>query len=792
MRCLGEQSASATKGETQLVNATTNQLPPPLRAGGFAIVLLAMGAAPAWGKAADGTESGGTEAIEEILVTGQKRTETLMESDVAVTVMTEEFIDEARIRDLRRIDDLVPNVQFNESGQLSSVFVTIRGIESNPYIVNRAALYIDGIPFRELSNAVLSQIDSIEVLRGPQSTLYGANSEAGLLIINSRQSPLEREADVRMTAATFNGDQGYTLDGFLGGALVEGELSGSLAFRALKEDSYITNPASLTGEPGEIRDLFLQARMTWLPSDRLTINGTAYILDTKAPGLFDQEYAPIDRNLYDSLYGEFFNGGREVGRFEFLNDAPKHTDEKDVVAGVSATYELPYGALDAALSFTKLEKDSAGLDLDLTAGNHFQFPNPFHMPDNPAFGPPFIALPGLAGRELENEEFWSGELRFTSPDSGLFSYIVGVSWYKEDKRTVLTTSAFNPMLGDYNPFELTPPQFAKGEDFALFGSATFSLGLDGLSATVGLRQDWAKRETVQQEGPPLVIGFAQLNFFDIQLKESFTELLPRFVLSYEASEQLNFYASASKGYIPGGFNLTLAENADIGEDLTIYDEETVWSYEVGAKTHLPDGRGYLNLAAFYIESDNWQEVRILTDEMGRVASSAFVGANADIESYGFEIETLYEPVENLKLVASFGYTKATYQDFLFQAGNMGEAAQEFDLDGEPVKLVPEFDANLSALYEFESGFFVRGELSVTGDTPLDERSRAVRDTVPVVNLQAGYERERLRLQLFVENLTDERYQSGLAFDNFLFGADGTYYAPLDAPRIVGIELEVGW
>ena len=751
-------------------------------------MLLAL-AVPAWGQ--EGAVETGTDAIEEILVTGQKRTETLLESDVAVTVITKEFIDEARIRDLRRIDDLVPNVQFNETAQLSSVFVTIRGIESNPYIVNRAALYIDGIPFRELSNAVLSQIDSIEVLRGPQSTLYGANSEAGLLIINSRQSNLEREADLRMTASTYNGDQGYTVDGFLGGSLVEGALSGSLAFRALKEDSYITNPTSLTGEPGEIRDLFLQARMTWQPIDELTINGTAYILDTHAPGLFDQEYSPIDRELYDRLYGDFFNGGRGVGRFEFLNDAPKLTDEQDVVAGLSATWELEYGALDAALSFTELEKDSAGLDLDLTAGNYFQFPNPYYMPDNPAFGPPFFAIPGLAGREIENEEFWSGELRFTSPDSDLFSYIVGVSWYKEDKRTVLTTSAFNPALNDYNPYVLTPPQFARGEDFALFGSATFSLGVEGLSATVGLRHDWARRETVQQEGPPLVIGLAQLNFFDIQLEEDFNELLPRFVLSYEASDSLNLYASASKGYIPGGFNLTLAQDAAVSEDLTIYDKESVWSYEVGLKTRLPDGNGYVNMAAFYIESDNWQEVRVLTDEMGRVVSSAFIGANADIESYGFEIETVYEPVEALKLVASFGYTKARYRDFLFQAGDMGAAVQEFDLDGEPVKLVPEFDANLSALYEFDTGFFVRGELSVTGDTPLDERSRAVRDTVGVVNLQAGYERDRFRLQLFVENLTDERYPSGLGFEHFLFGTDGTYYTPLDAPRIVGVELEVG-
>ncbi len=99
------------------------------------------------------------------------------------------------------------------------------------------------------------------------------------------------------------------------------------------------------------------------------------------------------------------------------------------------------------------------------------------------------------------------------------------------------------------------------------------------------------------------------------------------MLSHEISECLNAYASASKGYISGGFNLTLAQD---------------WSYEAGLGTHFPDGKGYLNLAAFYIESDNWQEVRVLTDDMGRVASSAFIGTNANIESAGFEGATVRE------------------------------------------------------------------------------------------------------------------------------------------------------
>ncbi|MEM9880649.1 MAG: TonB-dependent receptor plug domain-containing protein, partial [Pseudomonadota bacterium] len=204
---------------------------------------------------------------ETIVVTGQKRDTTVFESDVAVTVFGAEEIQNARIRDFRRLDDLIPNVKFNQSGQTSSIFATIRGVESNENTVNRAAVYIDGIPFRELSNAVLDQVASIEVLRGPQATLYGANSESGLFIINSRQPSDDIEADFRATASFFNGDNGFAGTGFLGGPIVEDRLLGSLVVSYENEDSFLQNPFDPTGEKAEIRSAFMQGRMTWFPSE---------------------------------------------------------------------------------------------------------------------------------------------------------------------------------------------------------------------------------------------------------------------------------------------------------------------------------------------------------------------------------------------------------------------------------------------------------------------------------------------------------------------------------------------
>lgn len=688
----------------------------------------------------------------DIIVTGQKRDTTLQESDISVTVLDTEAIRETRLRDVRRIDDLVPNVQFNESGQLSSVFVSIRGVESNPFIVNRAAIYIDGIPFRELSNAVLNQVQSIEVLRGPQSTLYGANSEAGLILINTREPGSSFVGEVRATGGTYPTGQGYGLDGFIGGPIAGDTLKGSLAFKASKEDAYIRNPATSTGETGEVRDLFLQGRLTWTPTDALTVKATAYVLDTKAPGLFDQEYAPRNRALYDATYGSF-NGGRRVGRFEFLNDAPKRTTERDYVAGLSATYKLGYGKIDAALSYSDSKKDARGIDLDLTA------------------------LTTAAGRDSETEKVWSGELRFTSPDSDAFQYIVGTSWYKEDKSQQLGTLIGPGGLDDYRP---APAQFSKGEDFALFGSATLGLGIEGLSATAGLRYDRAKRRSQQNAGL-LDLGFVQLVYNDLDLADTFEAFLPRFALTYKPNGNLTLFASAAKGYIPGGFNLAAADAA-VAPEIVRFDKETVWSYEAGFKARFAGGKAYLNGAAFHIRSNNWQEVQVRTNAQGQITSTAFIASTASIDSKGFEIEGGYEPTDGLKFTASLGYADAKYRDF--------QISPTENLRGRPVKLVPKYDANIAVRYQHQSGFFGRAELSATGKTALDERSRFIRGAVGIVNLQAGYEGERFSIRAFADNLANRRVETGLAFVNFSFGDDGNSYAPYDAPRIVGVEAEL--
>ncbi|WP_448664618.1 TonB-dependent receptor [Sphingomonas sp. CJ20] len=722
----------------------------------FIVSILALSAGLAHPARAQTTTGQGEDQAKpgEIIVTGTRRETRLQDADVSVTVINREALNQARIRDVRQLDAVVPNVQFNESGQLGSTFISIRGIESNPFIVNRAAVYIDGIPFRELSNAVLNQVESVEVLRGPQATLYGANSESGLIVINTRAPTNHLVAEARATGTLFSGGAGGTVDGFVGGPLAGGRLTGSVAFKLSQADSFLRNMQR--GQPeGRIGETFLQGRLKWEPNDRLTVNATAYILNTRAPGVFDQEYLPLDVDRYNQSYADLFNAGRKAGRFTYINDAPKRTDERETVLGVSASHRLGYGTLDAAMSYRRLKTDAKGLDFD------------------------FTALPTAAGQDYKDKDFWNFELRFASPVSEPFNYILGVTHYRQEDERFQTTFVGPGTLASYRP---SPRQYAQARDWGAFASASWSpVHLPALTLSAGVRYDHAHRSAQQNAGQIDLGGGNLFIYRDASLSGDFEAVLPRVFVRYKVSPQLTIYANAAKGYIPGGFNLTAAQ-AQLTDDVLRFSSETMWSREAGFKWQSEDGRLRLAGAAFYIRSNNWQEIQVATDAAGRIISSDYIGSDASIDSKGFELEASAEPTRGLTLTANFGLSDARYRDLQIDATTNAR--------GKRVKLVPTYDGYLAVRYQAPSGIFGRAEIAFTGRESLESLGRAMQPATQTLGLQAGYETERWSLRLFVENLTDVRRGTGLAFRNLAFGNDGNWYSPIGRSRQGGVEF--GW
>lgn len=697
--------------------------------------------------------SADVEEIENIVVTGSKRDTALIDSDLSVTVIDAAAIDEARLREFRRIDDLVPNVQFNEFGQQGSIFITVRGVESNPFIVNRAAVYIDGIPFRELNNAVLNQIESVEVLRGPQGTLYGANTESGLIIVTTKAPTDELEGNARVTWSDFPSGEGYGLDGSVSAELITDKLAGSFAFKSGHEDAYVKNLGSSTGETGHIDETFLQGRLRWTPTDRLTINATAYWLDIDAPGLFDQQYVPLNLELYNSNYSQAFNGGQLASDWVTFEDAPKYTEQEEIVFGLSAEYSLDYGHLDLAASYRDVTEDAAGLDFDLTAA-------------------PFVA-----GQEADSDDYTSFEIRFSSPEGGLFDYIVGASYYES---TEINTKASFLGSGNLNSYLAAPPQQESSEDVSIFGSANWYVS-ENLRLSGGLRYERANRSSIQRAGE-LDIGFGDVIVYpSAELDETFDELLPKLSAHYKVTEDFSVHASVARGYIPGGFNLVAVQQGFLDDTVLSYDSETLWSREIGFKWRSSDRRVRAAGAIFYIDADNWQEIQVATDADGRPVSSDFVGSDASIRSKGLEAEVAWDVTEALSIDAHLGYVDAEYSDLQLDT--------DLNVSGQAIQFVPEYDAGLAIRYAWPAGFFLRLEGGFYGEMPLRARGDAVQESVEAAGFQIGYESERLSARVFGENLTDVRRASGLGIENLAFGTDGLFYSPLDAPRIIGIEVE---
>lgn len=712
--------------------------------------------------------------LETIMVTGTKQERTLQDLDIAATVLGQQALRDARVTDIRRIDDLVPNVQFNDSGPLGAVYISIRGVESNPFIVNRAAVYIDGIPFRELNNSVLTQLASVEVLRGPQSTLYGSNTESGLIVINTRPPSEEFTANIGFTSSVFDTGEAYQGEGYIGSSIIENTLAGSVSFRYSGRDYFLQNIGATPRGQGHIDEVFIQGRLRWTPSDALTVDVTSYIIDTGAPGIYRFDGFPVDIERYNAVYSDGIlfdpdnpfspppvNGDLRATDFQFVHDAPKRADIREYVGGISATYATGHGTIDAAFSYRSDDTDDFGFDIDGSNG------------------------PFLAGAQVDSTELFNTELRYSSPPDQALEYTIGVSYYEED-----STERLGSLLGPggtLSDFNFAPDQSVTSKDFGVFGSVSYSLpSIPKLTGTFGLRYDRAFRRTRQEAGM-LDLGFNVFVFDALELENTFDTFLPRFALLYKASDTLTLYTNVAKGYLPGGFNITAAQDG-FQEDVIEYGSESLWNYEIGAKWSAPGQKAFLAVSAFFIETENYQEISALVDDEGNILSTSFIGSDAAIESYGFEIEGQWVPFDGLTLTGNLGVVEAEYTDFA--------RARAENVIGNPVQLIPAYDANLAARYQHSSGWFARAEINFIGETALDTGDRTgfnlnavdTQESVEIIGLQLGYETDIWTARFFAENLTNVRRISGAGFPNAFFPADGLLYGAVDAPRVIGLEL----
>ena len=779
--------------------------------------------------------------LEEIIVTATKRVVGLQEVPIAISVMSGAEISEKGLTKMEDLAMYMPNVHVAEASAGTQMF--IRGIGSgvNYGFEQSVGTFVDGVYFGRGRSArgKFLDIERVEVLKGPQSTLFGKNTVAGALNISTAQPTEEFEGYV---------SAGYTteLEAMTITSMVSGPLSdtvrGRLAVRAYDDKGYVENLAA-NGVDG--------------PQ-----NESVYVRGTLAIDLNEDWTATIKaENGYVDI----------IGRQELIS-------ETNAATGPSAAlYGSPLGSTNfvAGFGYTTYEQNVDDLPLfDDTESNIFQvtldgtfaehgvkivlastdyeFTNSLDSDYSP------LKLLNR-GRNEEHEQL-SAEFIISSPSDDKFEYLAGGFYQQEDlsnaRYTHVDMSAVGPLqagvfgqLNTANPalggasfagmflggnlvpatdsgiLDATARSFFSqdAESWSVFAEGTYNLS-DTLRVTAGLRysedeKEMSKRGTVGYIDPtaaastlvPAQLAAVYGSALKLATVHSYTRdrkedhVTGHVNVQWDMTNDAMVYLELGNGYKAGGFDEDNGMGRQVetlngvSDDLADFEDESVDTIEIGAKINLADGRGRLNIAAF---SSTYEDVQVSTFD----GNAGFVVGNAaESEVQGIEADVLYRLTEELTLNGAFAYLDATYKSF---PGAGCTNAQSIatptgcvqDLTGKPLQFAPEHTANVGVTYETElsSGLLLSAGLDYnwTDDVVVsaDLDDNLVQKSYGKLNARISLAgNDQWQVSLVGKNITDEAtFMWGNDIPLGSLGFKGSYFKLIDPPRTVELSARMNF
>lgn len=780
----------------------------------------ATSAAAAQQDATSGTQGTTRSAYDsaDIIVTAQKREQTLIEVPQSISVVTGEILERQQAKSFIDYAQLVPglNVTQDNPGQAR---LTLRGINTNSP-GSTVAVYVDDAPFGasgSLSNgATLAgdfdtfDVARVEVLRGPQGTLYGANSLGGVLKFVTA-APVLGKVEVRGQGGVETTKSGET--GYLGNLVVNLPLGDMLAVRASgfyhKTGGYIDS-LGLVGRNVDSSDSYGgRASVLFQPSDQFSVRlfGVLQNLRTDAPSNFSAD--PLTLQPVNSLTNAPTGKNNRL-RYQRY---PEFRDLNYRLYGGTLNYDFGFASLTSASSYSTQKFEQIQ---DITTGV-----------------PGADGVRGLAGtiyflgagvplgtlgvgyqNDVRVRKF-TQEVRLASPDSDRFEWLIG-GYYTNEKTNLfqrylpfrLADFTFIPRAttipaGILGPGPVAIQEFvtagidAKYEEYAGFANATLHLG-DRFDLTGGVRyshNDQSSTQVVNQLGTGVpVLGDSNEGVFT-------WSVAPRF----EINDRTAIYARVAKGYRPGGPNFVPPGGAGVVP--AEFNSDTLVSYEAGIKAETADRSFAIDLTGFYID---WDDILILSSvTVPGVPTPVGINANGRrARSYGAEATATLRPTPGLTVVANAAYNKANLRDDSTTAP--GAPNLTGGLAGDDLPFTPRWTANLSADYEWAlSGnvrAFVGGDVAFRSDQKAgfdpDYRTAYGRqltlDGYETVNLRAGVEFGGFTVSAYVRNLTNSyglvnAGTFGYAIDTALGGAGPATPQVLASsirPRTAGATLGI--
>jgi iron complex outermembrane receptor protein len=763
-------------------------------AGAVALTLAAAAAAAQ-------TES--ATSLNEVVVTAQKRSEALAEIPMSVSVIGGETLERQQITNFEGLASMVPGLSLTSSTP-GVTRVTMRGINTGG-VASTVGIYLDDVPFGSSSGlanaAILSgDIDTfdmarVEVLRGPQGTLYGASALGGVIkYVANAPSTDGFEGRLQGSIEDVAGaGMGYGING-----LVNIPMGDSFAVRASGFyrstggyiDSIGTGPIPTLQDPtvnivdgtlreGDINDYeVVGGRVSALltPSENFSLDLSVHYQDINSDnqGAFEVDPASLEPA-----------GGRRVA-------SRYHNEPTDIEYRLySATIDWDLGgvSLQSVTSYSEFlddfERDAATLVL-------FGFlPFPTAQVYTFAYSTPGTTdtlLSAILDQNTETDKF-TQEFRLVSPDSDRFEWLLGAYYTDEDSLihqsfVAVEPGTNTPVAGIPLYAELSIP--STYEELALFGNATWHV-TDRFDLSFGAR--WSDNDQSADQfvtirlpealiGPP---GFIEVNFEDLNSSES--PVTWSFSPRYEFSDTTSAYLRVATGFRPGGPN---ALPPDSGAPAT-YDSDELTNYELGIRTGNESGSFSLDVAAFFLD---WEDIQLF-----QVINDFGVNANGGTaESQGIEFTATARTEDGLSFSFVGAYTDA-------------ELTETTDplvggFDGDPLPYVPEWTLGIGGDYEWsvlgDSTAYVGAQVSYIGErtagftdrVDLTDPTSPLRelDTYTTVDLRGGLQRDHWSLELYVKNLGDV---AGItAFDSPGTFPNGAAGLAVIRPRTVGMSLGV--
>lgn len=691
-------------------------------------------------------------ALEEIIVTARKRAESVQDVPLSVTAITSE-LSQPNIRRLEDIQGITPNVIIRNINTVpGGSAISIRGVsyqEIDKSFDPAIGVMLDGVYLGVSSGQLLNNFDiaRIEVLRGPQGTLFGRNTIGGVVNVVRTDPTLDWGIDASVTLGS-EGREDYKA--VVNAPLIDDKLGVKLFASSLNSDGWIYNTTRKEDVGG---DDYLTYGLAVLgqPTDDLSIKfhyeKNKDKTDVGAWSNFNQPedlvclLAPLPFLPWTPAQGcEALDEGSDETHNSMNSRNPNDTEYDTGILTVD--WDLGGAVLTSITAYREQEEDT--------------------LSEYDASSATFLYLDFLQ----EYEQF-SQELRIASDFGDRFEYVAGLYyWESEYSQDFSTHELFYvlDLLGQIVPgvpggAGFTPTTIAyasQSQDttaYAAFASADWFLS-EKLTMTFGLRYTYEEKEFTGSNSvfyDPLTMSQPALTLTD--LEDDWSEISPKLGLSYDLNEDVMLFASYAEGFKSGGY---FGRNTDFSRAKS-YDPEYVDTYELGVKSTWLDSRVIVNASVFYSEYTDKQEEILIEISPGEVATNVVNAATVDL--YGVELELQAKLTESLSVRASYGYLDAEYDEFDAALCATCPVTDNSDL---VLRNAPENTFGFSTTYtkslgpgEFSAYLSYRYQDEI--ETILNNDPLGHIDSLENLDLTLSYAWSNYRVTAFGRNLTDEIY-----------------------------------